>query len=87
MRAIITFILTLVLGCRAGNKALLEEDLGFGYTRIENHIFFEHKRIDWEGWYDIWLFQRAVGHSLTLASNVDAKSFKALSSKHSKDKN
>ncbi len=63
------------------------EDLGHGYSRDGDVIFFEGKRIDQEGVDDIQRFASAVGHKLTLCSKVDAASFEVLNEQYSKDKN
>tara|TARA_B110000495_G_scaffold165294_1_gene151055 strand:- start:537 stop:1718 length:1182 start_codon:yes stop_codon:yes gene_type:complete len=63
------------------------KDLGEGYSRDGEFIFFEGKRIDQEGAHDIDKFSRAVGRKLTLCSNVDAASFQVLSEEYTKDKN
>ena len=63
------------------------EDLGKGYSRKGEFIFFEGKRIDQEGAHDIHKFSRAVGRKLTLCSEVDAASFEVLSEEYTRDKN
>ena len=55
------------------------EDLGKGYSRKGEFIFFKGKRIDQEGAHDIDKFSRAARQKLTLCSNVEAVSFKVLS--------
>jgi hypothetical protein len=60
--------------------------LGYGYARDGGHIFFEGVRIDQSGRETLEGFQRALGRRVTLASDVDATSFVALSSEYSKDK-
>jgi len=63
------------------------EDLGKGYSRKGEFIFFKGKRIDQEGAHDIDKFSRAARQKLTLCSNVDAASFEVLSEQYTKDKN
>ena len=54
------------------------EDLGHGYSREGDVVFFDGKRIDQEGAHDIQGFASAVGHKLTLCRKVDAASFEVL---------
>lgn len=61
--------------------------LGHGYSRRGDHIYFEGVRIDQAGRETLAGFQRTLGRRLTLANNVDAATFTALSEEYSKDKN
>lgn len=63
------------------------EDLGHGYSRKEGFVYYKGKRIDKEGAHDLDEFAVIARRKLTLANNVDAASFKALSHDYSKDKN
>ena len=63
------------------------KDLGEGYSRKGEFIFFKGKRIGPEGAHDVDRFSRVVGRKLTLCSNVDAASFQVLSEEYTKDKN
>jgi len=62
-------------------------NVGHGYHRKADHIFFKGDRIDQAGRHDVDRFAEAVGHPLTLCKNVDAATFIALSEEYSKDKN
>jgi hypothetical protein len=63
------------------------EDLGHGYSRKGENIYFQGHRIDQAGRDDIDKFAKVVGHPLTLCKDVDAASFVALSGEYTKDKN
>ncbi len=63
------------------------ENLGHGYSRKGEYICYKGKRIDKEGAGDLDEFAVAAGRNLTLANNVDAASFTALSPDYSKDRN
>ncbi len=63
------------------------EVVGHGYTRKGEFIYFDGRRIDQAGKEDIDAFAKFTDLDLTLCSNVDAASFKALSEEYSKDKN
>jgi hypothetical protein len=62
------------------------EVVGHGYTRKGEFIYFDGQRIDRAGKEDLDEFAKFTGLNLTLCSNVDAASFKALSEEYSKDK-
>lgn len=62
-------------------------DLGHGYARRGDHIYFKGQRIEEAGKHDIDKFAKAVGYPLTLCHDVDAKSFAAPSEEYTKDKN
>jgi hypothetical protein len=64
-----------------------DQELGHGYTREGEFIYFEGKRIDREGAHDLDEFAVIVGHELTLANEVDAATFQGLSEDYSKDEN
>ncbi|MGB0580932.1 MAG: DKNYY domain-containing protein [Limisphaerales bacterium] len=76
-------LLLLLVGC----SHRPDEDLGHGYGRTGKFIYFNGKRIDQEGAHDLAEFAVAVRHKLTLATGVDAASFKALSKNYSRDQN
>ena len=63
------------------------EDLGKGYSRRGEFIYFNGKRIDRAGAHDIDEFAKAVGYKLTLCKDVDAASFEVLSREYTRDKN
>lgn len=71
-------ILSTTVGC-------MGEDLGHGYSRKGEFIYHKSKRIDKEGAHDLDEFAVAARRKLTLANNVDAASFEALSVDYSKD--
>ena len=62
-------------------------DLGHGYRREGDAIFFKGKRIDQAGKHDLEKFAVIVGHELKLCSEVDAASFQPLASDYARDKN
>lgn len=64
-----------------------DEDLGHGYSRKGDHVYFKGQRIDQAGREDIDKFAKVVGRPLTLCKDVDAASFVALSEEYTKDKN
>lgn len=73
--------LAMITGSCAG------EELGNGYSRQGDHIFFKSKRIDSAGAHDIDELAVIVGHKLTQCSNVDAASFRVFSQDYTGDKN
>lgn len=68
-------------GCQHG------EPLAHGYTRDGSYVRFRGHRIDQKGAEDLAEFAVIVGHPLTLATDVDADSFVALSEEYSRDRN
>ena len=71
-----------VPGCAPGT---IGEPLGHGYSREGPFILYEGKRIDNEVPHDLDFLRRFLGRELTIAKDIDAASFEALSSKYSKD--
>jgi serine/threonine protein kinase len=69
------------------DNAIHGDVLGHGYTRVGEFIYFDGQRIDQAGKRDIDEFAQFIGQDLTLCSDVDASSFKALSEEYTKDKN
>jgi len=67
------------MGCSAA------EDLGHGYTRKGEHIFYAGKRIDQEVPHDLDFLKSFLKRELTIPKAVDAVSFEALSKDYSKD--
>lgn len=63
------------------------ENLGEGYSRKGEFIYYKGKRIDKSGANDISEFAVIARRKLTLCSNVDAASFEVLSQDYTKDKN
>lgn len=63
------------------------EVLGNGYVRKGAFIYFDGQRIDQAGKDDIDQFADFTELELSLAEDVDAASFKALSEEYTKDKN
>ncbi len=63
------------------------EDLGHGYSRQGDFIYFKKQRIDQAGREDFDTFARSANLKLSQCADVDAASFKALSEEYTKDKN
>ena len=78
--ALLACMLLTTVGCTG-------EDVGHGYSRKAEFILYKGKRIDKEGAHDLDEFAVVARRELTLATNVDAASFEALSPDYSKDKN
>ncbi|XZE55975.1 protein kinase domain-containing protein [Planctomycetaceae bacterium SH139] len=63
------------------------EVLGHGYSRQGDFIYFDKQRIDQAGKKDFDRFAKTANLKVSLCTNVDAASFKALSEEYTKDKN
>ena len=62
------------------------EQVGHGYSREGHFIFYGDRRIDTEIPKDLDFLRSFLGRELTIARDIDAASFEALSNKYSKDK-
>lgn len=63
-----------------------QRSLGHGYSRRGDHIYFDGVRIDQAGRETLQAFEKSLGRRLTLAQDVDAAGFVALSEEFAKDK-
>lgn len=59
--------------------------LGHGYERRGDYIYFNAQRIDQAGRVDLDRFQRTLGRRVKPANDIDAASFEVLSEQYTKD--
>ena len=77
--------LALILLDSGCNSRTVGEPLGHGYSREGQFICYDGKRVNMEVPKDLDFLKSFLGRELTIAKDVDAASFEALSSKYSKD--
>lgn len=69
-----------------GAEQPLPVQLGHGYERRGDFIYFKDERIDKAGRADVHRFEQYLGRRVVLANDVDAASFEVLSEQYTKDK-